>query len=106
MLRRAPGAPAVVVGGGLLGLEAANALRLMGMTPHVVEFGNRLMPAQVDDGGGAVLAGLVTKLGLTVHTGVSTSAIDTHDDGLRASLSNGTTIDAGAAGVRRRRPAP
>ena len=101
-----PGARGVVVGGGLLGLEAANALRLMGMTPHVVEFGNRLMPAQVDDGGGSVLAGLVTKLGLTVHTGVSTTAIDAQDDGLRASLSDGTEIDAAllvfAAGVRPR----
>ncbi len=101
-----PGARGVVVGGGLLGLEAANALRLMGMTPHVVEFGNRLMPAQVDDGGGSVLAGLVTELGLTVHTGVSTTAIGAQDDGLRASLSDGTEIDAAllvfAAGVRPR----
>ncbi|MGE5696371.1 MAG: nitrite reductase large subunit NirB [Candidatus Sericytochromatia bacterium] len=101
-----PGVPGVVVGGGLLGLEAANALRLLGMTPHIVEFAPRLMPAQVDDGGGAVLAGLVTKLGLTVHTGVSTTAIDAHDDGLRASLSDGTQIEAGllvfAAGIRPR----
>ncbi|MFZ0833786.1 MAG: nitrite reductase large subunit NirB [Mycobacterium sp.] len=101
-----PGAGGVVVGGGLLGLEAANALRLMGMTPHVVEFGNRLMPAQVDDGGGAVLAGLVTRLGLAVHTGVSTTAIDAQEDGLRASLSDGTEIDAAllvfAAGIRPR----
>ena len=102
----APGAQAIVVGGGLLGLEAANALRLMEMTPHVVEFGNRLMPAQVDDGGGAVLAGLVTKLGLAVHTGVSTTAIEPHRDGLRATLSDGTVLDAGllvfAAGIRPR----
>ena len=47
-----------MVGGGLLGLEAANALRLLGMTPHVVEFAPRLMPLQVDEGGGAVLADL------------------------------------------------
>lgn len=45
-----PGASGVVVGGGLLGLEAANALRLLGLTPHVVEFNARLMPAQVDEG--------------------------------------------------------
>ena len=50
----------------------------MGMAPHVVEFAPRLMPAQVDDGGGAVLAALVTDLGLTVHTGKSTTAIETH----------------------------
>ncbi|HEX9176198.1 MAG TPA: nitrite reductase large subunit NirB, partial [Mycobacterium sp.] len=101
-----PGTDAIVVGGGLLGLEAANALRLMGMAPHVVEFAPRLMPAQVDDGGGAVLAALVTDLGLTVHTGKSTTAIETHDDSVRATLSDGTTIDAGllvfSAGIRPR----
>ena len=101
-----PGTDAIVVGGGLLGLEAANALRLMGMAPHVVEFAPRLMPAQVDDGGGAVLAALVTDLGLTVHTGKSTTAIETHDDSVRATLSDGTAIDAGllvfSAGVRPR----
>ena len=42
-----------VVGGGLLGLEAANALQLLGLETHVVEFAPRLMPLQVDDGGGA-----------------------------------------------------
>jgi nitrite reductase (NADH) large subunit len=102
-----PGAVGVVVGGGLLGLEAANALRLLGMTPHVVEFAQRLMPLQVDEGGGAVLANLVSQLGLTVHTGVSTAAID--DDGkglLKVELSNGESIDAAivvfSAGVRPR----
>ncbi|WP_446226047.1 nitrite reductase large subunit NirB [Nocardia sp. IBHARD005] len=70
-----PGAHGVVVGGGLLGLEAANALRLMGMTPHVVEFAPRLMPAQVDAGGGAILEKLVSDIGLNVHTGVGTASI-------------------------------
>ncbi|MGB8504428.1 nitrite reductase large subunit NirB, partial [Mycobacterium sp.] len=101
-------ATGVVVGGGLLGLEAANALRLLGMTPHVVEFAPRLMPLQVDEGGGAVLANLVTQLGLTVHTGVSTTAIaeDSADGSLRVTLSDGQTIDAAvvvfSAGVRPR----
>ncbi|MFZ2528324.1 MAG: nitrite reductase large subunit NirB [Rhodococcus sp. (in: high G+C Gram-positive bacteria)] len=99
-----PGAVGVVVGGGLLGLEAANALKLMGMTPHVVEFAPRLMPLQVDEGGGNVLARLVTDLGLTVHTGVGTSAIAEGPDGLQVELSDGTTIDAAvlvfSAGVR------
>jgi nitrite reductase (NADH) large subunit len=39
----------LVVGGGLLGLEAARALRLLGMSPHVVELAPRLMPLQVDE---------------------------------------------------------
>ncbi|HEX5144551.1 MAG TPA: nitrite reductase large subunit NirB [Mycobacterium sp.] len=102
-----PGAPGVVVGGGLLGLEAANALRLLGMSPHIVEFAPRLMPLQVDAGGGAVLANLVTALGLTVHTGVSTNAIaDTESGHLAVTLSDGTVLDAAlavfSAGVRPR----
>ncbi|WP_068157880.1 nitrite reductase large subunit NirB [Rhodococcus phenolicus] len=99
-----PGAVGVVVGGGLLGLEAANALKLMGMTPHVVEFAPRLMPLQVDEGGGNVLARLVTDLGLTVHTGVGTSAITEGPAGLQVELSDGSVIDAAvlvfSAGVR------
>jgi nitrite reductase (NADH) large subunit len=100
----APGAPAVVVGGGLLGLEAANALRMLGMTAHIVEFAPRLMPLQVDDGGGAVLAKLVTDLGLSVHTGVSTTAIADGPELLEVTLSDGTVLDAAlvvfSAGVR------
>ncbi|MEE2034185.1 nitrite reductase large subunit NirB [Rhodococcus chondri] len=94
----------VVVGGGLLGLEAANALQLMGMTPHVVEFAPRLMPLQVDEGGGRVLERLVTDLGPTVHTGVGTAGISESTKGLVVELSDGSTIDASvlvfSAGVR------
>ncbi|WP_416061366.1 nitrite reductase large subunit NirB [Rhodococcus indonesiensis] len=104
--RAAPGAVGVVVGGGLLGLEAANALRMLGLTPHVVEFAPRLMPLQVDEGGGALLARLVTDLGLTVHTGVGTAGITEGPDGLRVELSDGSVIDAAllvfSAGVRPR----
>ncbi|EME51594.1 nitrite reductase large subunit [Rhodococcus ruber BKS 20-38] len=102
----ASGAVGVVVGGGLLGLEAANALRMLGLTPHVVEFAPRLMPLQVDEGGGALLARLVTDLGLTVHTGVGTAGITEGPDGLRVELSDGSVIDAAllvfSAGVRPR----
>ncbi|MGY1894852.1 nitrite reductase large subunit NirB [Nocardia gipuzkoensis] len=101
-----PGAVGVVVGGGLLGLEAANALRLLGLTPHVVEYNTRLMPAQVDEGGGAILERLVTDLGLEVHTGVGTSSIEAADNGLKVTLSDETVIEAGlvvfSAGVRPR----
>ena len=45
----------VVIGGGLLGLEAANALNQLGLETHVVEFAPRLMSMQVDDEGGAIL---------------------------------------------------
>src|SRR5690606_7505585 len=99
-----PGAHGVVIGGGLLGLEAANALKLLGMTPHVIEYNNRLMPAQVDEGGGSVLEGLVTDLGLNVHLGVGTSRIEQPEGGLRLHLSDESTIDAAlvvfSAGIR------
>ena len=101
-----PGATGVVVGGGLLGLEAANALRLLGLNPHVVEFNARLMPAQVDEGGGAILERLVTDLGLAVHTGVGTSSIEPAGAGVRVTLSDESVIDASlvvfSAGVRPR----
>ena len=45
----------VVVGGGLLGLECANALKLLGLETHVVEFAPRLMPVQLDELGGSML---------------------------------------------------
>jgi nitrite reductase (NADH) large subunit len=95
----------LVVGGGLLGLEAANALRLLGLTPHVVEFAPRLMPLQVDEGGGAVLERLVTGLGVQVHTGVGTRGIAGQDDGrLAVELSDGaallTDLVVFSAGVR------
>src|SRR5205085_7392598 len=44
----------VVIGGGLLGLEAANALNRMGLETHVVEFAPRLLAMQVDDAGGEI----------------------------------------------------
>jgi nitrite reductase (NADH) large subunit len=65
----------VVIGGGLLGLEAANALIRMGLETHVVEFAPRLMAMQVDDGGGQILRAKVEKLGVSVHTGKNTTEI-------------------------------
>ncbi|HWD82855.1 MAG TPA: nitrite reductase large subunit NirB [Kribbella sp.] len=58
----------VVVGGGLLGLEAAGALRALGATTKVVEFAPRLMPLQVDEGGGAALSRLIESLDVDVLT--------------------------------------
>ncbi|MEV0587792.1 nitrite reductase large subunit NirB [Nonomuraea sp. NPDC050310] len=59
----------VVVGGGLLGLEAADALRGLGLETSIVEVAPRLMPRQVDEGGGAVLKAHIEALGLAVHAG-------------------------------------
>ncbi|AFY37438.1 assimilatory nitrite reductase (NAD(P)H) large subunit precursor [[Leptolyngbya] sp. PCC 7376] len=65
----------VVVGGGLLGLECANALQNMGLETHVVEFAPRLMPVQIDDAGGTVLKNKIQELGVTVHTDKNTTEI-------------------------------
>ncbi len=64
-----------VIGGGLLGLEAANALKLLGLETHVIEFAPRLMPVQLDDGAGFVLKEKIESLGLTVHTSTGTERI-------------------------------
>ncbi|HEU4425932.1 MAG TPA: nitrite reductase large subunit NirB [Pilimelia sp.] len=96
----------IVIGGGLLGLEAANALRLLGLATHVVEFAPRLMPLQVDEAGGAMLRRYVEDLGVKVHLAVATTAIRRRPDGsvMGATLSDGGWIGADlivvAAGVR------
>ena len=64
-----------VIGGGLLGLEAANALHQLGLETHVVELAPRLMAVQVDDAGGRALGRHISSLGLTVHTGAMTEAV-------------------------------
>ena len=64
-----------VVGGGLLGLEAAGALTAMGVETTVVEFAPRLMPLQVDEGGGEGLRRLIEKLGVSVRTSTGTAKV-------------------------------
>ncbi|MFN0030247.1 MAG: nitrite reductase large subunit NirB [Acidimicrobiales bacterium] len=86
----------VVVGGGLLGLEAANALRLLGLHTTVVEFAPRLMAVQLDDGGGRALRRRVEALGLTVLTGMGASAVRAHPNGDVAGLRFGTGPDGQA----------
>ncbi|HSB94988.1 MAG TPA: nitrite reductase large subunit NirB, partial [Spongiibacteraceae bacterium] len=71
----------VVVGGGLLGLEAANALRNLGLETHVVEFAPQLMGVQVDPEGGGILRTKIEALGISLHLGKNTQKIiagDTH----------------------------
>ena len=66
----------VVIGGGLLGLEAAKALKDLGLATNVVEFAPRLMAVQVDEGGGGLLRSRIEALGVSVHTGKNTTRID------------------------------
>ncbi|MFE6061439.1 FAD-dependent oxidoreductase [Streptomyces sp. NPDC056431] len=98
----------VVIGGGLLGLEAAGALRTLGLATHVVEFAPRLMPLQVDDGGAAALRATIESMGVAVHTGVGAAEVETDADGKACllKLSNGERLPADvvvfSAGVRPR----
>ncbi len=66
---------AAVIGGGLLGLEAAKAAKDLGLETHVVEMAPRLMPRQLDDAGAALLKREIESLGLTVHLGKRTTGI-------------------------------
>jgi nitrite reductase (NADH) large subunit len=66
----------VVIGGGLLGLEAAKALKDLGLATNVVEFAPRLMAVQVDEGGGGLLRSRIEALGVAVHTGKNTQRIE------------------------------
>jgi nitrite reductase (NADH) large subunit len=66
---------AAVIGGGLLGLEAAKAVYDLGLEVHVVEFAPRLMPRQLDQPGAEVLRAKIEELGIRVHAGKATTRI-------------------------------
>jgi nitrite reductase (NADH) large subunit len=72
---------AVVIGGGLLGLEAARGLQNRGLTVDVVHAGPTLMNAQLDDPAGAILRRSVEDIGITVHVEKRTTEVTTADDG-------------------------
>jgi nitrite reductase (NADH) large subunit len=97
---------AVVIGGGLLGLEAARGLQNRGLTVDVVHAGPTLMNAQLDDPAGAILRKSVEDLGIGVHTDKRTTEVITDDaDRLRGVLfSDGSRLDCDmlviAAGIR------
>ncbi|MCK9383427.1 MAG: nitrite reductase large subunit NirB [Nevskia sp.] len=97
----------VVIGGGLLGLECAKALKDMGLRTHVVEFAPRLMAVQIDDGGGRVLRRKIEELGVTVHTQKNTLEIVDGETGHhRMKFADGSHLDADmivfSAGIRPR----
>ncbi|WP_417530761.1 nitrite reductase large subunit NirB [Marinobacter lipolyticus] len=95
----------VVVGGGLLGLEAANALKSLGLDAHVVEFAPRLMPVQLDADGGALLRHKIEELGVQVHTEKATTEIvEGEDSRLRMNFSDDSHLETDlivfSAGIR------
>jgi nitrite reductase (NADH) large subunit len=87
----------VVVGGGLLGLEAANALRHCGLATEIVEIAPRLMPMQVDEDGGEVLLRRIEDHGLAVHTGTILVSVIAGPDGNVAAVELAPARDRGAA---------
>ena len=97
----------VVVGGGLLGLECAKALRDMGLETHVVEFAPRLMAVQVDEAGGRALRNSIEALGLHVHTSRNTvEIVDGASARHRMVFADGTCLESDmivfSAGIRPR----
>lgn len=65
---------AAVIGGGLLGLEAAKAVKDMGVKSHIIEFAPILMCRQIDQGGHDALVGTIEEMGLEVHCGARTES--------------------------------
>jgi nitrite reductase (NADH) large subunit len=96
----------VVIGGGLLGLEAAKAAYDLGLETHVVEFAARLMPRQLDDAGSRTLVKIIESLGVRVHLGKSTKAIHGEQGVERIEFADGGSIDSDmiivSAGIRPR----
>ncbi len=73
---------AVLIGGGLLGLEAGNGLRKLGLKVIVVEFFPRLLPRQMDVAGAAILQSQMEDMGFTFHLGAMTEEIVSGPEGL------------------------
>lgn len=75
-----------VIGGGLLGLEAAGALQGLDVTCTVVQSSDRLMSAQLDLAGGTILRRLIESKGIAVRTNARTTRLDPDASGAVAAL--------------------
>ena len=96
---------AVVIGGGLLGLEAAKGLQNHGLKVHVVHATPTLMNAQLDQTAGGILRTSVEKIGLTIHTDARTKAVLSANGAVTGvEFADGTIIDCDllvvSAGIR------
>jgi nitrite reductase (NADH) large subunit len=98
---------AAVMGGGLLGLEAAKALIDLGIEQtHIVEFAPRLMPRQIDAAGSEILSAKLRSLGLQIHLNKNTSSICGRDQVTGLRFKDDTALEADmlviSAGIRPR----
>lgn len=99
---------AAVIGGGLLGLEAAKALYDLGMETHIIEYAPILMCRQIDDSGHAILGGMIEDLGLKIHCNARVTEFMGGDavSGLAFSNEGWDDLDVGmvvvSAGIRPR----
>ncbi len=97
---------AVVIGGGLLGLEAARAVHDAGLETHVVEVATRLMPRQLDGTASALLERSVRDLGVKVHVDKHLVRLLGEGEVTGIQFADGETIEADlvivSAGIRPR----
>jgi nitrite reductase (NADH) large subunit len=96
-----------VIGGGLLGLEAAKALKDLGLETHIVEFAPRLMAVQLDDSAGRLLRRKIEALGARVHVSKNTREIVQGETARnRLVFADGTSLETDlvvfSAGIRPR----
>ncbi len=84
----------VLIGGGLLGLEAGNGLKKLGLEVRVVEFFPRLLPRQMDIPGAARLQKQLEDMGFRFYLGETTREITRQNSGLKVHLESGKTLDA------------
>jgi len=85
---------AVVVGGGVIGLEVASSLRTLGLAVAVVEAGPRLLGRNVPEEPAAWLAALQIEHGVALHLGRTVAALTPEGSGLVAVLDDGTALPA------------
>ena len=95
-----------VIGGGLLGLEAAKAAYDLELETHVIEFAPRLMPRQIDDTGSKILVNRIEELGVQVHLNKATKEVH-GDSGVESiEFNDGESLDCEmiivSAGIRPR----
>ena len=96
----------LITGGGLIGCEFANDLTNGGYQVHLVEPVGRCLPALLPEQASLAVSDALSKLGVVFHFGVFVQRVDQHGDGVRATLSDGSTVEAdlvlSAVGLRPR----